>query len=99
MVYRIGIIVHRRFRMHKRRRCAQTARLPPVSGRSVLQFWFWSRSSGFESLFPSESAVACIPGGPSVACSTPAAIEWDASFRGNADPSGRSVRDVHHAPG
>jgi len=56
MVYRIGIIVHRRFRMHKRRRCAQTARLPPVSGRSVLQFWFWSRSSGFESLFPSKHA-------------------------------------------
>jgi len=55
MVYRTGIIVHRRFRMHKRRRCAQTARLPPVSGRSVLQFWFWSRSSGFESLFPSKT--------------------------------------------
>ena len=53
----------------------------------------------FESLFPSESAVACIPGGPSVACSTPAAIEWDASFRANADPSGRAVRDVHHTPG
>jgi asparagine synthase (glutamine-hydrolysing) len=32
-----------------------------------------------------------------VACSTPTAIAWDASFRANADPSGRSVRGVHDA--
>jgi len=37
-----------------------------------------------------------IPGGPSVACSTAAAIEWDASFSNpdNQDQSGRMV-DVH----
>ncbi|MBI4702839.1 MAG: asparagine synthase B [Deltaproteobacteria bacterium] len=52
----------------------------------------------FESHFPLDSAVACIPGGPSVACSTSVAIAWDSSFRHNADPSGRSVRDVHRAP-
>jgi asparagine synthase (glutamine-hydrolysing) len=49
----------------------------------------------FESHFPGEAAAACVPGGPSIACSTPAAIAWDASFARNADPSGRAVRDVH----
>jgi asparagine synthase (glutamine-hydrolysing) len=38
-----------------------------------------------------------VPGGPSIACSTPAAIEWDASFKANADPSGRAVRGVHQS--
>ena len=37
----------------------------------------------------------CVPGGPSIACSTPTAIAWDASFAGNADPSGRAVLGVH----
>eukprot|EP00742_Colponemidia_sp_Colp-10_P006432 GILJ01006891.1.p1 GENE.GILJ01006891.1~~GILJ01006891.1.p1 ORF type:complete len:602 (-),score=96.60 GILJ01006891.1:204-2009(-) len=49
----------------------------------------------FESHFPQVSARQTVPGGPSVACSTPAAIAWDASFRLNADPSGRSVLGVH----
>jgi len=49
----------------------------------------------FEAHFPSEAAAKCVPGGPSIACSTPAAIEWDASFKNNADPSGRAVKDVH----
>jgi len=51
----------------------------------------------FAEHFPSASAAACVPGGPSVACSTPAAIEWDASFKAMADPSGRAVRSVHVA--
>ena len=49
----------------------------------------------FESHFPGEAAAACVPGGPSIACSTPTAIAWDASFAANADPSGRSVLGVH----
>lgn len=49
----------------------------------------------FEQHFPGPHAAACVPGGKSVACSTPAAIAWDASFANNADPSGRAVRDVH----
>jgi asparagine synthase (glutamine-hydrolysing) len=49
----------------------------------------------FESQFPGSSAVACVPGGPSIACSTPAAIAWDESFVRNADPSGRAVLGVH----
>ena len=49
----------------------------------------------FESHFPGEAAAACVPGGPSIACSTPTAIAWDANFAQNADPSGRAVQGVH----
>jgi len=51
----------------------------------------------FASHFPQQSASKCVPGGPSVACSTSAAIEWDASFKLFADQSGRSVVGVHNA--
>ncbi|MCC6873156.1 MAG: asparagine synthase B, partial [Sandaracinaceae bacterium] len=49
----------------------------------------------FDEHFPGELAARCVPEGPSVACSTPTAIRWDASFAANADPSGRAVRGVH----
>lgn len=50
----------------------------------------------FDELFPLESAARCVPGGPSVACSSAKAIEWDESFKNCADPSGRAVKNVHH---
>ncbi|CAM3575347.1 Asparagine synthetase B [glutamine-hydrolyzing] [Vibrio aerogenes CECT 7868] len=50
----------------------------------------------FEELFPLESAVKCVPGGPSVACSSAKAIEWDESFKNCIDPSGRAVQMVHN---
>ena len=49
----------------------------------------------FEQHFPGDAAAACVPGGKSVACSTPTALVWDAAFAQLADPSGRSVRGVH----
>lgn len=49
----------------------------------------------FDSHFPGEAAARCVPGGPSIACSTPTAIAWDKSFADHADPSGRSVLGVH----
>ncbi len=49
----------------------------------------------FTEYFPSDSAASCVPSVPSIACSTPIALEWDASFKNNADPSGRSVMSVH----
>ena len=49
----------------------------------------------FESYFPQESAARCVPGGKSIACSTAEALEWDESFKNNADPSGRSMKGVH----
>jgi asparagine synthase (glutamine-hydrolysing) len=49
----------------------------------------------FESHFPSRSAALCVPSVPSVACSSPVALEWDAAFKNMNDPSGRAVKDVH----
>ncbi len=49
----------------------------------------------FSEHFPSNEAAACVPSVPSIACSTAEALAWDASFSGNADPSGRAVADVH----
>jgi asparagine synthase (glutamine-hydrolysing) len=38
-----------------------------------------------------------VPGGKSIACSSPAAIAWDPAFAAAADPSGRAVAGVHAA--
>jgi asparagine synthase (glutamine-hydrolysing) len=48
----------------------------------------------FSEHFPSDTAAACVPSVPSVACSTAEALAWDESFKNMADPSGRSV-NVH----
>jgi asparagine synthase (glutamine-hydrolysing) len=45
--------------------------------------------------FPSDSASACVPSVPSVACSTPEALAWDSAFRDMNDPSGRAMKTVH----
>ena len=50
----------------------------------------------FEELFPLEDAAKCVPGGPSIACSSAKAIEWDESFKNCADPSGRAVQAIHN---
>ena len=49
----------------------------------------------FSELFPSDSAALCVPSVKSVACSTPEALAWDASFQNANDPSGRAVKTVH----
>ncbi len=50
----------------------------------------------FEEHFKNPSAVDLVPDGPSIACSTPTAIRWDAAWANQADPSGRAVRGVHN---
>lgn len=50
----------------------------------------------FEEHFPLASAAECVPGGKSVACSTPQALAWDEAFSKMADPSGRAVMSVHN---
>jgi len=50
----------------------------------------------FEELFPGDAAAGTLPQGPSIACSTPTALRWDAAFAASADPSGRAVGGVHH---
>ena len=49
----------------------------------------------FSELFPSNSAALCVPSVPSVACSSAEALQWDPSFKGVNDPSGRAVTDIH----
>ena len=49
----------------------------------------------FQDHFPSEAASLSVPSVPSVACSTPQALEWDESFKNLNDPSGRSVLNIH----
>jgi len=49
----------------------------------------------FERFFPQNPARLTVPGGASVACSTAKAIEWDASWSNNLDPSGRAALGVH----
>ena len=49
----------------------------------------------FEEHFPLAAAAATVPGGKSVACSTPEALAWDASFQNMNEPSGRAVKGVH----
>ncbi|XP_027932517.1 asparagine synthetase [glutamine-hydrolyzing] 2 [Vigna unguiculata] len=49
----------------------------------------------FERFFPQNSARLTVPGGPSVACSTAKAVEWDAAWSNNLDPSGRAALGVH----
>ncbi|CAN0059438.1 unnamed protein product, partial [Choristocarpus tenellus] len=41
---------------------------------------YWYRSI-FEEFFPTPAAARTVPGGPSIACSTARAIEWDESFK------------------
>ena len=49
----------------------------------------------FEDHFPSKPAALSVPSVPSVACSTPIALEWDKNFKNMNDPSGRAVSKVH----
>lgn len=46
----------------------------------------------FEKHFKNDSAIMCVPGGPSIACSSPEAYEW---VKGLKDPSGRAMKEVH----
>ena len=51
----------------------------------------------FDEHFPLQSCAECVPGGKSVACSTPEALAWDATLSAVTDPSGRAVRGVHQS--
>ena len=50
----------------------------------------------FQEHFPSKTAAKTVPSVPSVACSTPIAMEWDKSFKNLNDPSGRSIQNIHN---
>jgi asparagine synthase (glutamine-hydrolysing) len=63
---------------------------PPTSKEE-----FYYRSI-FSEHFPSNAAARSVPSVPSVACSTPTALEWDESFKNMNDPSGRAVANIHN---
>ena len=67
----------------------------PINPPSTKEALMYRRL--FAKAFPDDSCARTVPGGPSIACSTPTAIAWDAAFAHAADPSGRAVAGVHHA--
>ena len=67
-------------------------RFPAQPPQNKEEFYY---RSIFEDHFPSEAAALSVPSVPSVACSTPIALEWDEAFKNQNDPSGRAVSKVH----
>ncbi|MFN7212100.1 MAG: asparagine synthase B, partial [Lysobacteraceae bacterium] len=65
----------------------------PINPPQTKEAYFYRRI--FETHFPGGAAAATVPGGKSIACSSPAAIAWDAAFAKAADPSGRAIAGVH----
>lgn len=74
---------------------AQAAARFPVNPPQTKEAYLYRRL--FERAFPGEACARTVPGGKSIACSSPAAIAWDAAFAAAADPSGRAVAGVHLA--
>ena len=67
-------------------------RFPTHTPQNKEEFYY---RTIFEEHFPSDAAALCVPSVPSVACSTPIALEWDEAFKNMNDPSGRAVAFVH----
>lgn len=92
-----GLKAHAEKSVSDREFAAAAARFP-FNTPETKEAYFYRRI--FEGLYPSPAAIATVPGGKSIACSSPAAIAWDPSFAKLADPSGRAVKSVHeHALG
>ncbi len=71
---------------------AAAERFPINTPRNKEEYYY---RTIFEEHFPSDAAVATVPSVPSVACSTPEALAWDASFQNMNEPSGRAIKGVH----
>lgn len=89
-----GLKAHAERQVSDRELAAVASRFPHNPPQTKEAYYY---RSVFERLFPSPAAAATVPGGKSIACSSPAAIAWDAAFANAADPSGRAVAGVHHA--
>ena len=72
---------------------AMAARRYPVNTPTGKEAYLYR--SIFERHFAGEAAARLVPGGPSIACSTPTAFRWSQAFAGMNDPSGRAVAAVH----
>ena len=67
-------------------------RFPINPPRTKEEYYYRSLFAGH---FPSDSAAACVPSVPSVACSTAEALAWDEAFKKMNEPSGRAVSGIH----
>ena len=72
---------------------AQAALRFPINPPLTREAFFYRDM--FERAFPGDACARTVPGGKSIACSSPAAIAWDPTFAEAADPSGRAVAGVH----
>ncbi len=67
-------------------------RFPVQTPTSKEEYYY---RSIFEEFFPSQTAALTVPSVPSIACSTPVAMEWDESFKNMNEPSGRAIKNIH----
>lgn len=88
-----GLKAHAEAQVSDRELAAADKRFPVNPPQTKEAYYY---RSVFESFYPSPAAAETVPGGKSIACSSPAAIAWDASFARMADPSGRAVAGVHN---
>ncbi len=87
-----GLKAHAEAQVSDRELAAADKRFPVNPPQTKEAYYYRSL---FERVFPTSAAAETVPGGKSIACSSPAAIAWDASFAAMADPSGRAVAGVH----
>jgi len=87
-----GLKAHADDLISDREFAAAAARFP-FNTPDTKEAYFYRRI--FEQFYPGEACAATVPGGKSIACSSPAALVWDPAFAAMADPSGRAVRGVH----
>ncbi|WP_295963633.1 asparagine synthase B [uncultured Xanthomonas sp.] len=87
-----GLKAHAEAQVSDRELAAADKRFPVNPPQTKEAYYYRSL---FERVFPTPAAAETVPGGKSIACSSPAAIAWDASFATMADPSGRAVAGVH----
>jgi len=91
-----GLKAHAQAQVSDRELAAAAGRFP-INTPSTKEAYFYRAI--FDRLFPGDACARTVPGGKSIACSSPAAIAWDATFASAADPSGRAVAGVHEAAG
>jgi asparagine synthase (glutamine-hydrolysing) len=87
-----GLKDHAEQRVSDREFAAAAARFPHNTPATKEAYFYRSL---FEKHFPGAACAATVPGGKSIACSSPAALAWDPAFAAAADPSGRAMRGVH----
>ena len=87
-----GLKAHADAQVSDREFAAAAARFPHNPPATKEAYYY---RAVFEQFYPGPAAAATVPGGKSIACSSPAAIAWDPAFAAAADPSGRAVQGVH----